>query len=57
MNRDELIDQILYAHTSQELDAAEDAALKWLRAHPDDVGVSMACEQLAMMREAVRETE
>ena len=57
MKRDELIDQVLYARTSQELDAAEDAALKWLRAHPDDVGMSMACEQLAMMREAVRETE
>jgi hypothetical protein len=57
MKRDELIDQILYARTSQELDAAEDTALKWLRAHPDAVGVSMACEQLAMMRQAVRETE
>jgi hypothetical protein len=52
MNRDELIDLILTARTDDELAAAEDAADRWMAEHPDDLGIVLAMEQLAMIRDA-----
>jgi hypothetical protein len=52
MNRDELIDLILTARTDDELAAAEDAADRWMAEHPDDFGIVMAFEQVAMIRNA-----
>ena len=55
MTRDELINQILDATTPEEITAAEKAADEWMEAHPKDLGIAMACEQLEMMRLASQE--
>jgi hypothetical protein len=50
VSRDELIDMILDARTTDEIEIAEREADAWLEDHPDDLGIAFACEQLEMMR-------
>src|SRR5262245_14476376 len=45
--REQLLDQIMYAATREEIGAAIQAQLAWLRANPDDFGVLQAGEDLA----------
>ena len=45
--RKQLLDQIMYAATREEIGAATQAQLAWLRANPDDFGVLQAGEDLA----------
>jgi hypothetical protein len=52
MDREELIDLILSARTDDELAAAEDAADRWMADHPDDFGIAIALEQVAIIRDA-----
>src|SRR5215217_4580761 len=54
MERSGLVGMILGARTEQEISLAEARAAEWLEDNPDDMGIAMACEQLAMMREANR---
>jgi hypothetical protein len=55
MERSGLVDMILGARTEQEISLAEAHAATWMRVNPDDMGIAMACEQLAMIREASSE--
>lgn len=45
--RKQLLDQIMYAATREEIGAAIQAQLAWLRVNPDDFGVLQAGEDLA----------
>ena len=45
--REPLLHQIMYAETHEEIGAAIQAQLAWLRANPDDFGVLQAGEMLA----------
>lgn len=50
MDRTQLIDEIMAARTPEEIAAAQSHADSYLAEHPDDLGVTAALEQLAMMR-------
>lgn len=51
--REALVDQMLAARTPSEVTAAQAAAERWLRRHPDDDDVRFAGEQLALMADAL----
>jgi hypothetical protein len=55
MSRGDLINQILDARTPDEIAAAYTAAGVWLATNPHDVGIALACEQLAMLESAAGE--
>jgi Flp pilus assembly protein TadB len=50
-----LIDQVLEARTEREIDAAEEAADKWLDSNPSDLQVVIARERLAEKRHKLRD--
>lgn len=54
MDREKLIDQILAARTDDEITSAQAAARSYLATNPDDDGVRVAMEQLALMKSASR---
>ena len=54
--RQRVLQQALNATTLLELDAAACALNTWVAAHPDDIGIQDAYEQMALMEIAARQT-
>ncbi len=52
--RQVLVNQMLYATTEEEVDAAMRAAHAWLQKHPNDPMILSAGEQLVMMAEGLK---
>jgi hypothetical protein len=53
--REALREQVLDATTLKEVLAAQQALREWIKAHPEDVGMSDAFEQLSLMQEIAEE--
>ena len=54
--RQRVLAQALQATTLLELESATHAMDAWVAAHPDDIGIQDAYEQMALMELAARET-
>lgn len=55
--RDRLTIQVLDATTLPEIEAATKALRSWIKAHPEDEGMSDAFEQLFILKEIAEEQE
>ncbi len=55
--RKRILNQALSARTLSEIAIATRELDEWVHAHPDDLGIVDAFEQLAMMQEAAEEKE
>jgi hypothetical protein len=55
--RELLTEQVLDATTLPEIQSARHALREWIKAHPEDEGMSDAFEQLALMEDIAREQE
>jgi hypothetical protein len=55
--RELLTEQVLDATTLPEIHAARQALRDWIKAHPEDEGMSDAFEQLSLMEDIAKEQE
>jgi len=55
--REALTEQVLDATTLAEVLTAQRALQEWIKAHPEDEGMSDAFEQLSLMQEIAEEQE
>ena len=53
--REEIIGRALSARTLQQIEAATLELNAWVEAHPDDIGIRWAFEQMALVESAIRE--
>ena len=55
--RQRVLEQALRARTLPEIEAATDELHQWVSAHPDDLGIVDAFEQLSLMEDIAYEQE
>ena len=57
MERSTLVKKALNAYTLEDCISAEEALLRWLNAHPDDLGLHEIAGQLGIVKAAALERE
>lgn len=55
MTRDEVLETMRRAATLEQIGEAKRIVSEWIQAHPDDWGIRMEAEGLAMLESALRD--